>query len=194
MELAGLACAHATVASGLASSKKTFIILAGPGNNGGDGLVMARHLSAWGYKCKVFYPRVGKGELFQGLVSQLKAFETEFMTDLKILQDLLLPNSKTESTNVTNDKEDEEDVVIVVDAIFGFSFQGPPIRSPFNELLRLLALTKCPIISIDVPSGWDVDQGIREMRREGRKSLNSLYRFEKVTFIIPESNLIHSSH
>ena len=35
-------------------NKKTIIVLCGPGNNGGDGFVIARHLMNWGYKVKVY--------------------------------------------------------------------------------------------------------------------------------------------
>ena len=45
-----------------------------------------------------------------------------------------------------------------MDAIFGFSFSGP-IRAPFDEALPLLINSKLPIISVDIPSGWDVEKG-----------------------------------
>ena len=50
MELAGLACAHALASEYPATSRnqKPVLVVAGPGNNGGDGLVMARHLDLMG--------------------------------------------------------------------------------------------------------------------------------------------------
>ena len=45
-----------------------------------------------------------------------------------------------------------------MDAIFGFSFSGP-IRAPFDEALPLLIKSKLPIISVDIPSGWNVEKG-----------------------------------
>jgi len=47
---------------------------------------------------------------------------------------------------------------VILDAIFGFSFKGP-VRPPFDEALRLIAGCKLPIVSVDIPSGWDVEQG-----------------------------------
>ena len=50
---------------------------------------------------------------------------------------------------------------VILDAIFGFSFQ-PPVRAPFDVVLPLLAkLAKSglPIVSVDIPSGWDVEKG-----------------------------------
>ena len=47
---------------------------------------------------------------------------------------------------------------VVLDAIFGFSFK-PPLRSPFDQVLRLLSESRLPIVSVDIPSGWDVEEG-----------------------------------
>jgi len=45
-----------------------------------------------------------------------------------------------------------------LDAIFGFSFRGP-VRAPFDEVLPLISSSKKPIVSVDIPSGWDVEKG-----------------------------------
>lgn len=47
---------------------------------------------------------------------------------------------------------------VILDAIFGFSFKGP-IRAPFDSALPLLTSSKLPIVSVDIPSGWDVEEG-----------------------------------
>jgi NAD(P)H-hydrate epimerase len=47
---------------------------------------------------------------------------------------------------------------VVLDAVFGFSFQ-PPIRAPFDAVLPLLNDAQLPIVSVDIPSGWDVEKG-----------------------------------
>lgn len=47
----------------------------------------------------------------------------------------------------------------VVDAMFGFGSTGP-LRAPFDEMLRALAqCVSAPILSVDIPSGWDVEKG-----------------------------------
>lgn len=53
MELAGLSVACSLAAEFPASSHKRVLVLAGPGNNGGDGLVAARHLVHFGYDVTV---------------------------------------------------------------------------------------------------------------------------------------------
>ena len=47
---------------------------------------------------------------------------------------------------------------VILDAIFGFSFK-PPIRPPFDEILPILNSIRLPIVSVDIPSGWDVEKG-----------------------------------
>ena len=47
---------------------------------------------------------------------------------------------------------------VILDAIFGFSFKGP-VRPPFDEALHLIAASMLPIVSVDIPSGWDIEQG-----------------------------------
>lgn len=48
----------------------TRICITGPGNNGGDGLVAARHLKHFGYTPIVLYPKRSKGVIFENLVRQ----------------------------------------------------------------------------------------------------------------------------
>jgi hydroxyethylthiazole kinase-like uncharacterized protein yjeF len=47
---------------------------------------------------------------------------------------------------------------LILDAVFGFSFQ-PPVRRPFDAVLPLLNDSRRPIVSVDIPSGWDVEKG-----------------------------------
>lgn len=60
------------------------------------------------------------------------------------------------ATNTLKDALSSHDVIL--DAIFGFSFK-PPVRAPFDEALPLLSESKLPIVSVDIPSGWDVEKG-----------------------------------
>lgn len=60
MELAGLAVATAAVEH--LGDKRRVLVLCGPGNNGGDGLVAARHLKHFGFEPVVYYPRTGHSD------------------------------------------------------------------------------------------------------------------------------------
>ena len=57
MELAGLSCAHAVAKAFPEHRGQRVMVLCGPGNNGGDGLVCARHLAMLGYEPVVHYPK-----------------------------------------------------------------------------------------------------------------------------------------
>lgn len=48
---------------------------------------------------------------------------------------------------------------LVIDAIFGFSFQGA-VREPFGSILDVLKKITVPIASIDIPSGRDYKHGV----------------------------------
>jgi len=141
MELAGLSVAIAVVEfMGLIQFdvRQQILIVCGPGNNGGDGMVAARHLVHFGFSPVLVYPKPSKRELFSRLLIQCK--------DLKIpVLDDLPPNIKL-------------DYGLIVDAIFGFSYK-PPLRSPFDKVLPVLNKAEVPIFSVDIPSGWDVEKG-----------------------------------
>jgi NAD(P)H-hydrate epimerase len=137
MELAGLSVASAVYAVAPASSHSNILLACGPGNNGGDGLVAARHLYHFGYRPKVFYPRPTKKDIFDGLQKQLKALKIPFVEDF---------SSELKQAD------------LVVDSLFGFSFK-PPVRKPFDEVLQSMMESKVPVLSVDIPSSWDVEGG-----------------------------------
>eukprot|EP00667_Euglena_gracilis_P020614 EG_transcript_22384 len=131
MELAGLSVA-AAVQKEYAPGR--VLVVCGPGNNGGDGLVAARHLKHFGFDVVVVYPKVTKNALYQRLQVQCQ--------ELNIPIETAMPDLK--------------DFDVAVDAIFGFSFSGT-IRPPFDGIVRQLTESPCPVVSVDVPSGWPVD-------------------------------------
>ncbi|QLG74236.1 hypothetical protein HG535_0G01200 [Zygotorulaspora mrakii] len=151
MELAGFSVAQGIYREfppNKSSANKNVLIIAGPGNNGGDGLVCARHLKLFGYHPVVYYPKRGKkNEFYKQLVDQLNFFKVPVLPE-DIGPDKWLDYAKPEST------------LCIVDAIFGFSFK-PPMREPFESIIDQLyeLQNKIPVVSVDVPSGWDVDEG-----------------------------------
>ncbi|CAM9454184.1 unnamed protein product [Hapterophycus canaliculatus] len=138
MELAGLSVACAVAKVYPPSSR--VLIVCGPGNNGGDGLVAARHLWQFGYRPTCLYPKPTPRQLFTNLVEQCKQLDIPFLPDWAAAGDL-------------GTRYD-----VVVDAMFGFGFKGDP-RPPFDTILKDLSSCALPIVSVDVPSGWSVDEG-----------------------------------
>jgi len=152
MELAGLSVASAIASKYNNSSHGRPVICCGPGNNGGDGLVCARHLKLFGYNPVVIYPKPGRAQLFQNLTIQCKKFDIPIIDQVP-------------------DKPLRDIGDLIVDAVFGFSFK-PPNRNPdFSKLLRLMHAhsgnhVDVPLVSIDIPSGWDVNTGHQFMDRD----------------------------
>ncbi|XP_046909207.2 NAD(P)HX epimerase isoform X2 [Dermatophagoides farinae] len=143
MELAGLSVASAIYKSGsldpIYKPPGQVLVVCGPGNNGGDGLVAARHLKLFGYNPVIIYPKQGKGQLFVNLVNQCKRMDIEFINNVDKLDSYKL----------------------IVDALFGFSFK-PPLRAesrPILENLSRIDHQNKRLISIDIPSGWHVEHG-----------------------------------
>jgi len=58
MELAGLACAQALAKVYNKEKYPRVLVCCGPGNQGGDGLVAARHLGMFGYRPTIYMPKV----------------------------------------------------------------------------------------------------------------------------------------
>uniref|UniRef100_A0A182MNW3 NAD(P)H-hydrate epimerase n=1 Tax=Anopheles culicifacies TaxID=139723 RepID=A0A182MNW3_9DIPT len=142
MELAGLSCAHAIADAYKPDSLKTnkVLVCCGPGNNGGDGLVAARHLALMSYEPYVYYPKRTDKVLFKNLQHQAECMGITVTSDCPV------------SAWV------ETEFGLVVDALFGFSFK-PPVRDAFLPIMEVLQKTTLPIVSVDIPSGWDVEQG-----------------------------------
>ena len=115
-------------------NNKKILVLCGPGNNGGDGLVCARHLKCFGFNSEIFYPKQPPKDLFLNLTKQCN------MCDIPFLE-----SCPTEDEMTSN-------YSLIVDALFGFSFT-PPIRAQFVEIIRNIANTSTPVCSIDIPSG-----------------------------------------
>lgn len=145
MELAGLSVAQVIAKCYPKPDYSRPVICVGPGNNGGDGLVCARHLKMFGYLPVVICPKPGRTELFNNLMIQCRKM------DITILD------------QVPDDQRafDELGGQLLIDSIFGFSFKPPNRNVMFAKLLQLMhqSSQQLPLVSIDIPSGWDVEQG-----------------------------------
>lgn len=139
MELAGLSCAAAVAEAFPLPQGRRVLIISGPGNNGGDGLVAARHLYHFGYVPTVVYPKRTQKQLFVNLVTQCEQLGIPVLDKLP---------------------DDLGAFDVALDAIFGFSFKGTP-RPPFAGILAALqkAQPTLKVMSVDIPSGWDVEKG-----------------------------------
>ena len=125
--------------------EKSVAIFCGPGGNGGDGFVVARHLRSKGFKPQVFL--AGKaGQITDGAaIENWKALE--FVQDSiprkEILDSSLLP---------------EVEADIIVDALLGTGAKGN-LRPPIMQLVKKINSVKAFRVAVDIPTGIDADTG-----------------------------------
>ncbi|KAG0416891.1 NAD(P)H-hydrate epimerase, partial [Dictyocoela roeselum] len=135
------------------------LVCIGPGNNGGDGLVVARYLKYSGFDVDVWCGRTKHRNLLQ--ICQLMGVtfiqegndkdsecEKEDIPEINIDHN----NNNTDAGLGTIDLGRYD---LIIDALFGFSFKKP-LREPYLSIVR--GFKNCTVISIDVPSGYDVDE------------------------------------
>jgi hydroxyethylthiazole kinase-like uncharacterized protein yjeF len=125
---------------------KKVIVLAGKGNNGGDGLVIARHLINSGIKVKTF----------------LMAFPEEISPD-SLTNYRILERISTDIYQLQEEKDLEQLMLsllsadLVVDAIYGNGFHGR-MNDFESRVARMVNCRNLPVVAVDVPSGitrWD---------------------------------------
>lgn len=149
MENAGLAAAKVArkVLGPLAGSR--VLVLVGPGNNGSDGLVVARHFQRWG------------------------AITTAFLVQRKLSDDPKLRLARESGVSIILDSDDsalnalDSELArsrLSIDAVFGIGKVRPLEGMVRDVLLRLEAShnvrSQMRVIAIDLPSGLDADTGL----------------------------------
>ncbi len=143
MENAGAAAARYLAEKFPDISLKKVLVFAGLGNNGGDALVVARHLAGFGADAKL---------VLLGDPQKIKTDEGQ--TNWKILEkmnsvDLVITSDVTQ-LNLTAD--------IIVDGILGTGISGK-IREPYASAIDFITKSKAFKLALDVPSGLDPDTG-----------------------------------
>ncbi len=155
-----------------------FTLVCGPGNNGGDGLALARLLHHRGYDCNVYLWKAKKlSEDNQINYNRLKEIPA---IPLHIIQE-------------ASDIPDFKDGNIIIDALFGSGLtreiQGLPAK-----IIEQMNATHIPIISIDIPSGLFVDQS--NLNKKGavvRPWIIYTFQFPKLSLLLPENEVYNQN-
>lgn len=129
--------------------KRSVLILCGPGNNGGDGFVMARHLQNAGIEVD---------PLLFGNIEQLPAdARTNAIVWRKCGPLWTIPSEG--SLDVEARRMIEGAQGWIVDALFGTGLKRA-LGTPFDKVVATVNTRKLPVLSIDLPSGLDCDSGL----------------------------------
>lgn len=142
MENAGAAAVRRLIEKFGDVSSKKILIFVGMGNNGGDGLVMARHLA--GYDADVTVKLLGS-------VDKIKTEESNWnWTILEKMPSVTLLTGDEIKFDFTPD--------IIIDGILGTGISGE-IREPYASAINYINQTDCFKFAVDVPSGLDPQTG-----------------------------------
>jgi NAD(P)H-hydrate epimerase len=134
MENAGRGAAE--VLMRLNPQRAPVLIACGPGNNGGDGFVMARHLDAAGWPVTLHVP----------------AGDTISQADAIMNYHIALKSDLHCAPRIEGHRG------WIVDALFGIGLQRP-MQHPFQEAVEAINASAQPVLAVDLPSGLDCDTG-----------------------------------
>jgi NAD(P)H-hydrate epimerase len=126
----------------LSAAPAPVLILCGPGNNGGDGFAVARHLH--NRSCDVQI----------GLFADPGRYKGDALINYQICQAM-----RFSITNATPELIDGTPARLVIDAIFGTGLNKRPVE-PFANLVAALERKRVPVLAVDIPSGLDADTGV----------------------------------
>ncbi len=171
MENAGRGLAELLDSQGVAGK---VVICCGKGNNGGDGLVMARHLDNWGVAVRV---------LLFGRPEELAAdaaLNFNVVSRSGIGVEVCAGDVDFEKVRLELATADW-----VVDALFGTGLRGP-LRAPFDRAVALINEGPARVLAVDIPSGLDGDTG-RPLGPTVRAERTGTLLTWKAGFVQPEA-------
>ena len=149
------------------------VVFAGPGNNGGDALAVARMLSRKGYRVEVFLFNT-KGRLSeecQTNLDRLKTCGSVYFTEISTQFD---PPTLTESH-------------VVIDGLFG-SGLNKPLNGGFAAVVKYINASKAQVVAIDIPSGLMGEDNTYNIRPNIlRADVTLSIQLPKLSFLFPEN-------
>lgn len=147
MENAGLSIVKEVLSRFLPEPEtKRVLILAGPGNNGGDGLVVGRHLHNLGVKVQIV------------LTAEPSSYRGDAAVNLSIVRLMGIDCRVLEADRFDRLSQLLREADLVIDALFGTGFRGVP-GEPLASLIRMVNLSGKPVVAVDLPSGMEADSG-----------------------------------
>lgn len=156
------------------SSLTPIVVFAGPGNNGGDALAIARILAGEGYKVKTFLFNIGNH------LSEDCRENKERLIESKAGKDF------TEVTSQFDPPELPKDT-LVIDGLFGNGL-NKPLAGGFASLVKYINQCPAKVVSIDLPSGLIAeDNSFNVSANIIRADLTLTLHLPKLSFLFAES-------
>lgn len=149
------------------------VVFAGPGNNGGDALAVARMLSQKNYRVEVFlFNTKGKlSEECQTNLNRLKTCGSVYFTEISTQFD---PPTLSENH-------------LVIDGLFGTGL-NKPLNGGFAAVVKYINASKAQVVSIDIPSGLMGEDNTYNIRSHiVRADVTLSIQLPKLSFFFPEN-------
>lgn len=161
--------------SAMAHNVETFKIICGMGNNGGDGLVIARKLFKDGFNVEVYYIRHTEQPTEDNAKNFKKIADTAGLVVTEIFED--------DPSIEINEGE------VVIDAILG-SGLNKPVSGFLTEIIRQVNNSEAFVISIDIPSGLFADSPVDLSRKPSivQADYTLTFQMPKLAFFMPEND------
>lgn len=144
MENAGKAVADEVLQRIGSRGLRSVVVVAGPGNNGGDGFVVARHLQKTLLSVNVFY------------WGDRAAAKGDALANLEMADRAGVPIDY--SRNVKRLRKSVAECDLVIDALLGTGARGE-LKPDYADAVGVMNLSGVPVIAVDVPSGVNADTG-----------------------------------
>lgn len=152
------------------------VVFAGPGNNGGDALAVARLLSEEGYAVTVYLFNIS------GHLSDDCAANKARLSECRRLKQLTEVTQEFDPPQLTSD-------VLVIDGLFG-SGLNKPLAGGFASLVKYINASPCRVVSIDMPSGLMAEDNTYNIRANIiRADLTLTLQHKKLSFLFAENQI-----
>lgn len=127
------------------NNAKNVVVACGLGNNGGGGMIAARHLSNHGFNVTV---------VLTGTESKLKSIPLKQWNILKNLPVGMIIANSSDTLGVFNEAD------LIIDAIIGYGMQGELRGIPAHVIHEILNSQNLNVLSLDAPSGLNTTTGV----------------------------------
>ncbi|NRB59089.1 MAG: NAD(P)H-hydrate dehydratase [Winogradskyella sp.] len=149
-------------------------VFCGIGNNGGDGLVLARHLITHGYSVVTY------------IVNYSDTRSKDFLVNYDRIKTVTKDWPKVLSSGRDYSEIVIEEKDIIVDAVFGIGLNRPP-ADWVKELFMLWRASKAFTLSVDVPSGLYTDRAVDDEDAVVYAGYTLSFQSPKLVFFLPET-------
>ena len=147
-------------------------LVCGSGNNGGDGLAVARMLKIRGYEVRVFYFESSRGNSRD---NQINLQRLRKILEPVRIENHIPPNNLHENA-------------VIVDAIFG-SGLNKPIKGRYAKVIDQLNALPGKKVAVDIPSGLFADKPIAEEDTVFHADVTYTFQVPKLSFFHPENQI-----